>query len=148
MHPMKGSSSLIRKKDAKEKRSQKDDDIERELVDFMETWRPGFLEEFLRRIVQFYELYDIEDESDWVEEAVGAENVRNVRYIRTVYLLSKLCDFLGPRIITTNSRHPKLWKKLEKYSKAYQPKETENGREDPQNREGNEVPGEGRQEAR
>ena len=117
---------------------RKEKDIEDEILAFMDTWNKTYLEELLRRTIPLYELYDIEDDSDWVEEEVGQQNVRNVRFVRTAYLISKLCDFLGPRIATTNMRHANLWKKLEKYSLQY---EAQNGRKDPENREGNEDPG-------
>ena len=92
-------------------------DIHTELVEFYETWRTSDIENFLRECICLFELYDVEDENDWVEKAVGKENEMNVRMIRTVYLLSRISDFFSGKMCKTNGTHPKLWQRLEKHAK-------------------------------
>lgn len=88
--------------------------IEEEIEAFLEKWDCKQLCDFLRDIIPLFELYDVEDESDWVKEAVGEENERNVRLIRTVYLVSRIAEFHAGILCSLKVNFKDLWKKLEK----------------------------------
>jgi hypothetical protein len=90
--------------------------LEEEINDFLESWDCKQKIAFLRDIIPLFELYDVEDEDDWVEKAVGGdkENVRTVRLIRTVYLVSKIAEFHAGRMCTIKGRFKDLWKRMEK----------------------------------
>lgn len=79
---------------------------------------------FLREIIPLFELYDVEDETDWVKDEVGEENERNVRLIRTVYLMSRIAEFHTDRLCTLKIKFRDLWRRMEKYG-AIETKEKE-----------------------
>ena len=91
--------------------------IEDEINSFLETWDCKQQIAFLRDIIPLFELYDVEDEDDWVKDKVGGddENVRNVRLIRTVYLVSRICAFHAGKMVAINCAFKDLWKKMEKH---------------------------------
>ena len=47
---------------------------------------------FIEDVFPLLELYDEDEDDDWVKKEVGEENTRNVRIIRTVYLISKFAE--------------------------------------------------------
>lgn len=91
-------------------------DLQQEINDFLETWDCQKLISFIRDIIPLFELYDIEDENDWVEKEVGGdpENVRTVRLIRTVYLISRIAEFHSGKLSVTTVRFKNLWERMEK----------------------------------
>ncbi len=101
--------------------------LEEEINSFLETWDCKQLTNFLRDIIPLFELYDVEDEDDWLEEAVGGdeENVRTVRLIRTVYLVSRIAEFHAGKLCTINVNFRNLWKKMEKQGLGQQTGEEE-----------------------
>ena len=63
--------------------------LEQEINEFLNYWDLKQMQDFFRDIIPLFDLYNIpEEQEDWVEKAVGEDNVSNVRLIRTVYLLS------------------------------------------------------------
>lgn len=68
----------------------------------------------MRDIIPLFELYDVEDEDDWVENAVGKENERNVRLVRTVYLVSRIAEFHAGKLCNLKIKFPNLHNKMEK----------------------------------
>jgi hypothetical protein len=88
-------------------------DINEEINDFLASWDCDRMISFLREIIPLFELYDVEDENDWVKDAVGEENERNVRLIRTVYLMSRIAEFHSGRLCNLNVRFKHLWKRME-----------------------------------
>lgn len=90
-------------------------DIEDEITDFLEFWDCDRQISFLKDTLMLFELYDVDDENDWVRDAVGESNERNVRLIRTVYLLSRIADFHAGILCSINIKFKDLWKKLEKH---------------------------------
>jgi hypothetical protein len=90
-------------------------DIEDEITDFLEFWDADRQIAFLKDILLLFELYDVDDENDWVRDAVGESDERNVRLIRTVYLLSRIADFHAGILCSVNIKFKDLWKKLEKH---------------------------------
>lgn len=92
--------------------------LEDEINNFFKMWTGNDIIEFLRSTIPLFELYDVEDEDDWVEKEVGGdeENVRNVRLIRTVYLISKIAETHAAKLCKINFHFKHLWKRMEKQS--------------------------------
>lgn len=88
--------------------------IEREINDFLLEWDYHQISEFFRYIQPLLELYDITDDKDWVAEQVGEDDATNVRLIRTVYIMSRMCEEFAGRFVTINCKFKDLWKRLEK----------------------------------
>lgn len=72
------------------------------------------MDAFFRDIVPLIELYQYDENGDWVAEAVGEENERNVRLIRTVYLISRIADFHSATLCRMKIQFKDLWRKMEK----------------------------------
>ncbi len=87
--------------------------LEQEINEFLEYWDCDQLTAFLRDIIPLFELYDVENEADWVSDAVGEENERNVRLIRTVYLVSRIAETHAGRLCNIKIHFKDLWKRME-----------------------------------
>jgi hypothetical protein len=94
--------------------------LEDEINHFLDRWDYKEQIQFLQDIVPLVELYNVDEDDDWVEKAVGGdiENVRNVRLIRTVYLMSKLAEFHAGKLCMINIEFKNLWKRIEKNEKG------------------------------
>jgi hypothetical protein len=90
--------------------------LEFEINDFLEVWDARQLTSFLSDIVPIFELYDVDEETDWIKDYVGhdEENVRTIRLIRTVYLISKIAENHAGRLCLINAKFKKLWQRMEK----------------------------------
>lgn len=88
--------------------------LEQEINDFLDAWDCKQQIAFLRDIIPLFELYDVEDEDDWVKDAVGKENERNVRLVRTVYLVSKIAEFHAGKLCSIKIGFKDLYKRMEK----------------------------------
>jgi hypothetical protein len=88
--------------------------LEQQINEALEVWNCKQMVAFLRDIIPLFELYDVEDEDDWVKDAVGEENERNVRLIRTVYLVSKIAEFHAGALVSFKVKFPKIYLKMEK----------------------------------
>lgn len=90
--------------------------LELEINEFLELWDCKQLTNFLRDIIPLFELYDVEDEDDWVEKEVGGdeENVRTVRLIRTVYLVSRIAELHSGTMAMTRCKFKDLHRRMEK----------------------------------
>lgn len=91
--------------------------IEEDINRFLDIWDCKQMTSFLREIIPLFELYDVDDEDDWVEKKVGGdeENVRTVRLIRTVYLVSRICCFHAGKMCNIECNFKDLWKKMENH---------------------------------
>ena len=89
--------------------------IEEEINEFIELWDFNKQSSFLREIIPLFELYDVDDENDWVKKEVGGDamNVGTVRLLRTVYLMSRICEFHAGTMCVTNCKFKNLWKRME-----------------------------------
>lgn len=112
--------------------------IEEEINGFLELWDCKQQIAFLRDIIPLFELYDVEDEDDWVEKEIGGdkENVRTIRLVRSVYLISKMCEFHAGRFCRINMEYKNLWKRMEKQG-------LENGQENKEITERDKEPSQG-----
>jgi len=88
--------------------------IEDDINAFLEKWDCKQQIAFLRDIIPLFELYDVEDESDWVKEAVGEENERNVRLIRTVYLVSIIAENHAGILCSIKMNFKNIFKRMQK----------------------------------
>ena len=88
--------------------------IEQEINGFLQEWDYEQISEFFRYIQPLMELYDITEDKDWVAEQVGEDDATNVRLIRTVYIMSRMCENFAGRFVTINCKFKDLWLRLEK----------------------------------
>lgn len=88
--------------------------IEDEINGFLEIWDFEQLCSFLEDVIHLVHLYDVDEKTDWVREAVGELNETNVRLIRTVYLISRLAERHAGKLCSASVRYKNLWRKLEK----------------------------------
>lgn len=114
--------------------------IEEEINAFLEVWDGAQLVSFLRSIIPLFELYDVEDEDDWVAKEVGEEFEANIRLIRTVYLLAKIADLHTGKLAIAKAQFKGLWQRMEKEGI----KRLEDGQEDKETSERHEETCEGR----
>jgi hypothetical protein len=91
-------------------------DLEQEINDFLEYWDGNQMSAFLRDIGALFELYDVDEEDDWVADAVGDENTQNVRLIRTVYLVSRIAEFHAGKLCSISIKFKDIYRRLEKES--------------------------------
>jgi len=90
--------------------------LEQEINEFLECWDCSQMTAFLRDIVPIYELYDVEEGCDWVAEEVGDDDARNIRLIRTVYLISKIAEFHAGKLCSLKIRFRDIYRRMEKES--------------------------------
>ena len=95
---------------------QKKKSLQEEINDFLVLWGGDAMSAFLLDLIPLFHLYNVDEEDDWLKDAVGKEDLQNVRLIRTVYLMSRLAEFHGNRISSTNTNFKNLWKRLEESS--------------------------------
>ncbi len=88
--------------------------LEQQINEFLDVWDCKQQIAFLRDIIPLFELYDVEDEDDWVKNAVGEEDERNVRLVRTVYLISRIAEFHAGKLCSIKTNFKDLWQKMEK----------------------------------
>lgn len=87
--------------------------LEEEINEFIEYWDQDKIISLLRDTIPFFELFDISDEEDWVSDAVGEENQATIRWIRTVYLVSKMAEIQAGRLLYVNTKFKRLWRRME-----------------------------------
>lgn len=88
--------------------------VEQEIHEFLESWNCEQQLAFLRDIIPLFELYDVESHKDWLSDQVGEADLKNVRLVRTVYLISRIAEFHAGTLCLLKSNFKNLYKKLEK----------------------------------
>lgn len=88
--------------------------IEEEIELFLETWGCQEMVSFLKDIIPLFDLYDVDEEDDWVRDNVGEDNLKNVRLIRTVYLMSKIAETHAGKLAILKVNFKDLYKRIEK----------------------------------
>lgn len=88
--------------------------LEQDINSFLEIWDCKQLTSFLKDIIPLFELYDVDEEDDWVKDAVGEANERNVRLIRTVYLVSKIAENHAGKLASIKMNFKDIYKRMEK----------------------------------
>ncbi len=75
---------------------------------------PDHLQDIMTQMWELYDLYGRDEEGDWVADAVGEGNVREVRLARTAYVLSAIADAHSKALGKIKSRFPGFHKQAEK----------------------------------
>jgi hypothetical protein len=91
--------------------------LEQEINEFLDKWDRDQMCNFLRDIIPLFDLYDVENDSDWVKDIVGEDDFNNVRLIRTVYLVSRIAEFHGGVLSTLKINFKDLYKRMETQGK-------------------------------
>jgi len=91
--------------------------LEQEINEFLEKWDRDQMCDFLRDIIPLFDLYDVENDHDWVKDAVGEDNATNIRLIRTVYLVSRIAEFHAGVLSTLKINFKDLYKRMEAQGK-------------------------------
>ena len=90
--------------------------IEQEINDFYDLWPVEKFSSFFQDIGEILELYDVDEDDDWVKNAIGKEEDASViRLIRTAYLFSRLAENHSGTLARIKINHKDLWKRLEEY---------------------------------
>lgn len=66
---------------------------------------------------EIYELFNVDENEDWVRDVVGEEDLSNIRLIRMIYLLSKIADYHASDLVLFKMKFPRLWENMERQSK-------------------------------
>lgn len=82
--------------------------------EFLNSWDCEQHMSFLKEIIPLVELYDVDEDDDWVKKAVGEESERNVRLIRTVYIVSRIAEFHAGKLCSLKINFKDLWRRMEK----------------------------------
>lgn len=90
--------------------------LEEDINEFLDAWDCNQIISFLKDIFPLFQLYDVDDKNDWVEKEVGGdeENIRTVRLIRTVYLVSKIAEFHAGKLCSIKINFKDIYKRMEK----------------------------------
>jgi hypothetical protein len=86
--------------------------------EFIEEWGQEQHVSFMKDIIPLFELYNVDDENDWVRDEVGndLDHLMHIRLIRTVYLVSKIAAHHAGTFCVINLKFRDLWKKMEKHA--------------------------------
>lgn len=87
--------------------------VEQEINDFLEIWDCDQINLFFKNIIPLLNLYNVDEDKDWVKDIVGKEDLRNIRLIRTVYLLSIICENHSGKMAQVKIHYKDLYKRLE-----------------------------------
>jgi hypothetical protein len=87
--------------------------IEEQINEFLLYLNKDKLQNFILDVLPLFELYDIEENADWVAEIVG-DDADKIRLIRTVYLMSKIAALHGPTLKNLDKRFRNLYLDMEK----------------------------------
>ena len=90
--------------------------LEDEINEFLEYWDADQMCAFLRDIGPVFKLYDVDEKNDWVKKIVGEEDERNVRLIRTVYLISRIAEFHAGKLVGVKVNFKNIYQKMEKHA--------------------------------
>ena len=95
--------------------------IEEQINEALTHWDRDSIKAFMHDVMPLFELFNVDDRDDWVERAVGGgkENVRTVRLVRMIYLMSRIAHFHTGKLVGFRSKFPSLYQDLEKYQKDH-----------------------------
>jgi hypothetical protein len=96
--------------------------IDEEINMFFELWPGSQMISFLRDIIPLFEMFDIDDENDWILQAVGKDDELQVKILRTVYLISRIAEFHAGKLCQVKTHHKGLWERMEKIANETRPK--------------------------
>ena len=87
--------------------------IEQEISLFLEDWTFKKMESFLKEIMAIAELFDVDEDNDYIEKAVGKEDCANVRLVQAAYFISRLSEFHTGKLLKIKTDFPRLWERME-----------------------------------
>lgn len=93
-------------------KKKKTKSVEQEINDFLDIWTFDRMSSFLDMVMHLVKVYDVDEKEDWIADECGPDNARNVRMLRTVYMMSKIADFHGPTFLRINMEFKDLWKRM------------------------------------
>lgn len=93
--------------------------LEKDIENFLELWNVNSLIELIKELYPICELYNVDEEDDWVRDEVGVENLQNVRLVRTVYLISRLAEFHASKLVTTKINFKDIWVRMKEVAQDY-----------------------------
>ena len=88
--------------------------LEQEINEFLKYWDCQKMHDFLYDIMPLVELYDVEEDEDWVSDAFGEDEARNIRLIRTVYLISRIASFHAGSLALIKANFKDIHRRMEK----------------------------------
>lgn len=91
-------------------------DLNQLICEAINTWDGKQMIAFMRDVLPLFELFDVDENNDWVVDEVGQENEQNVRLIRTVYLVSRLAELHAGKLASFKCQFPNLYRKLQEFS--------------------------------
>lgn len=91
------------------------ENIQDEINEFLQIWTHKELVSLLKDLLPLWELYDVDENDDWLKDLVGEENEQNVRIIRTVYLISIIAERHSGSLSLIKLRHKNLFQRLEQH---------------------------------
>lgn len=94
--------------------------LEQEINEFLEIWDYKQQCAFLRDILPIVELYNVEENDDWVAKEVSGDkqNVNTVRLVRSVFLISRLCEIHAGKMCMMSVQFKNLWSRLQKWGES------------------------------
>ncbi len=95
----------------------------------LKIFGPERLISFINDMWELFELYDVDEDNDFVSNEVGEENCREVRLARTAYLLSLVASNHSKALEKIQKKFPDFWKQAEKIERevsSFQEKILEN----------------------
>lgn len=87
--------------------------LEQEIAEFMQFWDGHQMEKFLRDIIPMFEMFDIQDDSEWMNEGGSEEDAINIKMIRAAYIVSKIAENHAGKLARMKIDFKNLWKRLE-----------------------------------
>lgn len=89
--------------------------IAEEIEAFLDIWNCNQIISFFEDVAPLVKLYDVDEHDDWVKNQVGDANWKNVRLVRTVYLLSIIAENHSGKMAEVRIHHKDLYKRLEQF---------------------------------
>lgn len=90
-------------------------ELSEEIDSFLDTWGAEEMISFFEDVNELVHLYNVDENVDWLKDRVAEEDVKNVRIVRTVYLMSLLAHHFAGKLVNLNVRHKDLWKRIEEH---------------------------------
>lgn len=89
--------------------------IEDEINAFLELWDVEQNTNLCVFLDEYFRIFNVTEDEDWIANKVGGtkENIATIRFIRTVYLISRLADDYAGRLCTIKAHFKGLWERME-----------------------------------
>lgn len=91
--------------------------VSEEVSLFLERYTLEDLQSLLKEILGLIDLFNVDEQNDWLKDLVGEDNCDNVRLARVVYIISRLAEFHAGKLLKIRLEFPHLWERMEKVAK-------------------------------